>query len=1671
MSDMQSSGTHTYYWANGYGGAWGTAANWFDASAGTVAAVAPGSGASVGITGGVGQNFTDIVGGGAAAQLAISNEVLLWGSVAVGGTVALAGAADLELDGGASLSAAALSLANGASLEIGGGSTAMVTGAATLAAGFLVATNGGKVQLGSLIANGVNNGFGNAGGTVAVDGNSSIEIGTTGAVALGALTIDRGFSAAVSGAIDGNVVVNGMLGVQAHGALAIDLADPFGTPQGISGSGTLALSENSLLTLGIVDSAAIRFTGPAGTLALDVLPSGTISGFAGGDVIEIVGHGSALATGVSYSQTGSSVATLTLSKGGVSVGTLALAGNYAGSLFHLGVDPYGDALISLQTIGSAAAQPSLIVGTAGYDALNATANNQTLVPLGGNDLLGAGGFTGIDFKDTSADLTGATITAFGASCLIDLTDINAATVSVGYMAGAGGLGTLSVSDGTHAASIGLMGIALPPGYFTAGSDGAGGTSVQFTAVNTDAYLFGSTVGGFATAGKWQDVTTGGTAVLAPSYGNAVTIAGGGAAGSDVTGNGFAASVTTSGSVLLWGSLAIGTKVSGVSGGLTQNGALVLDGGANLLLAGTAVIGGLVEVGGVSTLTAAGLVFSANTGSLLAINGGVVQAAAVLPVASYSGGAQYDTSVIGVDGASSIEFGTLGTVAKGALTIDSGVAVDLAGTIDGNVVVNGTLIVAGTLAVAPFGSAPGSITGAGTIALTWGDMLTLAGADSASILFSQAVSGVAASSAETLALSAIMPSGTISGFAAGDVITVARAVTGFSYSQNGGGGRLTLLNGASMVGTLYLAGVYAAGQFQVQEAASGLSSSIIYTPAPSTLSGNQISGSGDSYSWNNTVGGVWSNSGNWTDTTVGATLSTAPGAGNAVIINDSTGIDAAQVISGNGAAASLSIAGAANTVLTGTIAVAGQFSVASYGAGSSDVGLSNGATLMAGSLNVTSPLQLSGGSLLTVLGSGGGSFVSGSLGVFGGSSVTVVGGSSVVTGTIAVDAASSFEFGGVGGAAAGAVTIDAGQAPTLQGVATIAGRLVVNGNLLVYSGTIGGFAGSVGSISGGGTITIGALGPSGSLTLNASDGAAIAFRPYLLGGGVAYASETLALNGPLPTGVISGFIAGDSIILGRTVTGVAYTQTSPGQGNLTLTNGATTVGVLTLSGNYAANLFQLDVAAATGFATISVQSAPSGAGGAAADTGSHAYGWTGGSGGSWGSGGNWIDTTAGVVPGTMPGALDPVSIAGSMVAGQYISIGGNGSAASLTISGNVLLTGQISVGGQVQVVAGSGPSGALVLANGAGLTAGGGATVAGRLQVEGGSSATIAGNATLLGGSLLALGGSTLQAGGLIGNGGGDVIVVDANSSVRIGSPTTAYGGTLSLSPSATAVFSGSIYGSVVANGVFWVNAGGSLMIDMVGTAKSDPYEANPTVSGSGGFFLTEGSTLGLGVGDSAAIQFAGPNATLMLAALPTASISGFVAGDTIQVDQTVTSLVFRQVSGSSATLTLNNGFNYVGTLKLAGNYSAANNAFHLDSAANGATAVITLQSLQIAPMQPTLIQGTVGSDLLAATANGQTLTGLGGGDTLTGGGFAGVVFKDVTASLSGSTIGGFATSDIVDFTDLRAAGAVVSYGNGVLSVSDGTHSATLGLGFASVPATGSFHIASDGTGGTNLTWH
>jgi fibronectin-binding autotransporter adhesin len=1668
---VMSVGSDAFLWVNQFGGGWGTAQNWMDTTSGTPAGSPPNANNAVTITGGAASNFTNIIGTGGAAQLSINNDVLLWGTIGVAGVITLGASADFDLDGGATLGAGSLSLANSASLEVGGGSSLTVTGGAALTADFLAAINGSAVQLGGLIANSINTGFPNGGGgLIAVDDDSSIEVGTAGGATLGAITIDAGLSVAVTGTIYGNMVVNGVLGVQGHGNLIIDAGDPFGSGQNIGGSGTLVLSENSVLTLGVVDSAAIRFGGPAGTLVVDALPSGTIGGFTTGDIIEIAGREASAATGLIYTQTSNNVATLTLTKGGQPVGTITLAGNYAGALFHLSLDTGGDGLITLQTIGSAPVQPSLIVGTAGYDVLGATANNQTLIGLGGGDSVDGGAFTGIDFQDTSANMNGDTITSFGTTDLIDLTDMNPATVSANYVSGGNVPATLVVTDGTHTTTVGISFTSgLPPGFFATATDGGGGTDVRYVGANIDVYSFiGSPGGAYGTASLWQDITTGTLATVGPSFGNAVIIAGGTGAGgfANVTGNGFAASLATSGDVLLWDSLNVGSKLAGVTGILTQTGTLALDGNAALVLAGPASIGGLLQVGGGSTLTAAGgLTFTTNTAALLAIGGGSVRASAVIGT---NGGLQYDASVIGVDARSSILFGSTGSATVGALTIASGTTVDLAGAIDGNVVVNGTLVVAGSLAVAPFGAPAPTVSGSGTLELTLGSTLSLAGADSTAILFSQTAAGGFSTTTETLALPNVMPTGVISGFAKGDVITVGLVVTNLTYSQIGSAGRLTLLNGGTTVGVLSLSGGYAAGQFQVQLAPNGLSSAITYAATPTTSGGNSVSGTTDNYTWNNINGGVWSNASDWTDTTAGGAATAAPGASDAVTIGDDTGDWTPQIIFGPGEAASLTITSAADTILMWNIAITGLFSVGNFGTPSSDAALYSGASLSAGSLNVTSLLRVASGSLLTIVGSGTGTFISGELAVGSDSIARIEGGTSVVSGTVAVDGTSSVEFGTAGTATQGTLAIDFGQTLTLQGVATLAAKVVVGGSLQVFSGTIEGFAGAIGTITGNGTITIGALGPSGFLILNASDTAAIVFQSYSVNN-VPFAFESLELKSSLQVGAITGFIAGDTIIIDQNVTGAIFTQTTISRGTLTLTNGATIVGTLTFNGNYASSLFQVDMAPETGVTTISLQAATSAAGTAAASTNGHAYSWTGVSGGSWATTANWQDTTTGTTPTTVPGSGTVVLVAGSIGVGQYTTIGGNGSATDFTVTGNVLLTGQISVAGSAHVSTGSGPAADLTLESGARLTAGGSAEVFGRMEVGGGSSATMPGYALLYGGSLLVLDGSTVQAGGLIGDSAGDVLAVDRNSVLKIGAVTNAAAGTLTIASGAPAEFSGLIYASVADNGLFWVSGGGTLFIDMNATAESDPYASAPTIGGSGILLLTDSSTLGLGVVDTAAIQFVGPNATLVLAAIPTATITGFTAGDQIQIDQPVTGLTYTQVTGNAATLTLSNGASTVGVLKLAGSY-AGNFAFHLDAAPNGDTATITLQSLLVAPGQMTLIQGTVGADTLLATANAQTITGSGGGDILSGGVYTGIDFKDYSVYLSGGAIQDFATSDIIDFIDMTPGSATATYTGGILSVSDGTHSAVLSLSFASTPASGSFHIASDGASGTKLTW-
>jgi hypothetical protein len=116
-------------------------------------------------------------------------------------------------------------------------------------------------------------------------------------------------------------------------------------------------------------------------------------------------------------------------------------------------------------------------GSVGNSTLTALAANQTLLGGGGDTLVGATVFGDL-FKGTSILLNGDIIKNFGGTDLIDLTDINESKVTgLSYTPGSGS-GVLTVTDGTHSASLTMIG-TYTKADFGFKTDGGTGTLVTF----------------------------------------------------------------------------------------------------------------------------------------------------------------------------------------------------------------------------------------------------------------------------------------------------------------------------------------------------------------------------------------------------------------------------------------------------------------------------------------------------------------------------------------------------------------------------------------------------------------------------------------------------------------------------------------------------------------------------------------------------------------------------------------------------------------------------------------------------------------------------------------------------------------------------------------------------------------------------------------------------------------------------------------------------------------------------------------------------------------------------------------------------------------------------------------------------------------------------------------
>jgi hypothetical protein len=332
-----SPGTSTpdaYLWVAAGSGTWKRAANWKDVTTGAdPAAIAPGIHNTDTIA--AAQSSFTVIGGPAnAASLALTGEVALSGTYAIGtlsvGAVSGSNFTDGTLDflPGTSITTTSTSIASGAISVTGSGSTLSVGGTLDLGGGIagvglpvtaLTVSAGASVSAGTLLIGG------GSGNTIVTDPVSSLEIGTLGGAMLGAVTVDPGAEIVGNGAINplGSIIDNGRI-------LATDGVLTLGS---VTGTGALYVTDGTL-ALNYATAVPIVFYGQDAVLAVageDALPTSTLTDFAPTDVIDVMGDPITSATyTANANHTGG---TLTLAYDGTVVGTLSLVGAYSDPVF------------------------------------------------------------------------------------------------------------------------------------------------------------------------------------------------------------------------------------------------------------------------------------------------------------------------------------------------------------------------------------------------------------------------------------------------------------------------------------------------------------------------------------------------------------------------------------------------------------------------------------------------------------------------------------------------------------------------------------------------------------------------------------------------------------------------------------------------------------------------------------------------------------------------------------------------------------------------------------------------------------------------------------------------------------------------------------------------------------------------------------------------------------------------------------------------------------------------------------------------------------------------------------------------------------------------------------------------------------------------------------------
>jgi len=1219
---------------------------------------------------------------------------------------------------------------------------------------------------------------------------------------------------------------------------------------------------------------------------------------------------------------------------------------------------------------------ALLAGEGDANAYGLVANGGTIEAAGGTLALGTLSGTGTLLIEAGATLelngacgAGQTVQFVGANGVLDIQaefyapagtlagfspgdaiDVSGSLISSATFAQSttGDGGILTLYYGSQVADrISLAGNYLGSTFLTAG-DGAGGTLITVAAEaggggtpspgtsTPDQYIWvGQGSGLWNEDANWQDLTSGADpAGIAPGVNDIVSINAAAGSFTVVGGPANAASLSLTGELAFSGAYGLGSlDVGQVTSSNFVNGTLDLLPGTSITATTASISAGAISVAGSGARL--------SIGGTLSLGGGISGVGLPVTALTVTSGArvQAGTLILGggsgdnitTDPTSSLEIGTLGDAALGAVTIDHGATLSGNGSVNplGKIVDNGRIVATGgVLTLGTVTGSGGLVIGDGTLDLAYATTRPIAFTSSASTL---AIAGMGAS-----------PTGVLTGLVLGDVIDILGDPIDsaqFDGNANGTGGTIWLIYGSTVEGQLTVSGNFSQLQFIAVPDGNG---GTLIELAPNNGGGGGGPGQSgtDQLVWNGSQGdGDWGNPANWTDITIGKPATAPPGAETPAIMAGPFGATY-QSVSGTGTCASLALSG--NTDIQGVYTFGtltfGRDATATAPATSGTLVIYQGTTLTATTvfvadgvinpdgddselIDVTGTLTLGDGSETpSLIVQAGGVVEAGAL---------VLGG-----GFVSVDAFSSVEIGALGDAAAGALTVDAGCAVTGEGSLNVLGTIIDDGTITAQGGAL-----LLGAAGGAGTIEIAT---EASLSLTSRESVAIDF---------AGAGATLIIpgSGEMPSGTVAGFGPGDSILVsGIALDTVVYAPGTGGIGTLTLYAGGQVAGTILLAGNYAGHGFAVVPAGAGAEITVS---ASGGGGPPPGTTTPDQYVWVGGNGVDWSNAANWTDLTQSQSPAAVaPGQYDLVTIAATDTTQD---INGPADAAELTLMGTVALGGRFAAGTlAVGTVEHTG-----VLALGAGnLVTAGAAIILGGVSSDGGTlaidGALILGSASGGAGFVDATGTSAISAGSVLLEGPGSVLMTDAAGMIEIGGDAVAGAGTVSINVGGTLDGDGAVNpnGQIVDDGVI-LASGGTLVLG--------------SVSGTGTLLVGLESSLVLegSAAPGLTVDFAGAGTLTVERGVLGAAFADFGQSDAIILPVSgATAAAYAIEAPGVGVLTIFDGTQALRQLTVLGDEAAQ--VFTVSEAANGGT-ILTATSANTAGDGG----DTVPSDTLVAGSN------------------------------------------------------------------------------------------------------